>query len=232
MLRVALTGGIGTGKSVALARFAELGAAVIDADDLAHRAMQPGSEGHAAIRRRFGEGVIGADGRVDRARLGAVVFADDDARRDLEAIIHPAVARAIAAWLTACERQGVRIAIAEIPLLHETGRDKDFACVVVTACEESEQVRRVMARSGVDEPEARRRMAAQWPAAKKARRADYVIRTDGPLAETRRRTTEVWRALSARPDVGYSSWSREAHAPGLGVPAGRRPGRRRPRSNP
>ncbi len=204
MLRVALTGGIGTGKSVALARFAELGAAVIDTDALARDALAPGSPGHEAVRLRFGGVVIRPDGQVDRARLGRIVFADDQARRDLEAIVHPAVIGAVGAWLEAREREGARVAIVEIPLLYETGRDRDFSCVIVTACGADEQVRRVMARSGLDEAEARRRVAAQWPVAEKARRADYVIRTDGPVEETRRQAAEVWIALNRRPDMGYS----------------------------
>lgn len=204
MLRVALTGGIGTGKSVALARFAELGAAVIDTDALSRDALAPGSPGHEAVRRRFGDGVMRPDGQVDRARLGRIVFADDQARRDLEAIVHPAVIGAVGAWLEAREREGARVAVVEIPLLYETGRDRDFSCVIVTACGADEQVRRVMARSGLDEAEARRRVAAQWPVAEKARRADYVIRTDGPVEETRRQAAEVWSALNRRPDMGYS----------------------------
>ncbi len=204
MLRVALTGGIGTGKSVALARFAELGAAVIDTDALARDALAPGSPGREAVRRRFGDGVIRPDGQVDRARLGRIVFADDQARRDLEAIVHPAVIGAVGAWLEAREREGSRVAVVEIPLLYETGRDRDFSCVIVTACGADEQVRRVMARSGLDEAEARRRVAAQWPVAEKARRADYVIRTDGPVEETRRQAAEVWIALNRRLDMGYS----------------------------
>lgn len=203
MLRVALTGGIGTGKSVVLARFAELGAAVVDADTLAHEALRAGSLGCVAVRQRFGDEVVGPGGEVDRARLGALVFADDQARRDLEAILHPAVYQAIEAWMRAREGAGVRIAIAEIPLLFETGHQGRFSCVIVTACAEGEQVRRVMARSRSSEAEVRRRMAAQWPSAEKARRADYVISTDGSIEETRRQTEAVWEALNRRADMGY-----------------------------
>jgi dephospho-CoA kinase len=201
MLRVALTGGIGTGKSVVLARFAELGAAVVDADTLAHEALRAGSPGCAAVRQRFGDEVLEPDGEVNRPRLGALVFADDRARRDLEAIVHPAVYQAIGSWMRAREREGARVAIAEIPLLFETGHEGEFSCVIVTACEEGEQVRRAMARPRSSEAEVRRRMAAQWPTAEKARRADYVISTDGSIAETRRQTESVWEALNRRADV-------------------------------
>ena len=201
MLRVALTGGIGTGKSVVLARFAELGAAVVDADTLAREALRAGSPGCAAVRQRFGDEVLEPDGEVNRPRLGALVFADDRARRDLEAIVHPAVYQAIGSWMRAREREGARVAIAEIPLLFETSHEGEFSCVIVTACEEGEQVRRAMARPRSSEAEVRRRMAAQWPTAEKARRADYVISTDGSIAETRRQTESVWEALNRRADV-------------------------------
>jgi dephospho-CoA kinase len=201
MLRVALTGGIGTGKSVVLARFAELGAAVVDADTLAHEALRAGSPGCVAVRQRFGDELIGPDGEVDRPRLGALVFADDRARRDLEAIVHPAVYQALEAWMRAREGEGARVAIAEIPLLFETGHQSEFSCVIVTACEEGEQVRRAMARPRSSEAEVRRRMAAQWPSAEKARRADFVITTDGSIEETRRQTESVWEALNRRADV-------------------------------
>jgi dephospho-CoA kinase len=203
MLRVALTGGIGTGKSVALARFAEFGTPVVEADALAHDVIAPGTPGAAAVRLRFGDGVIGPEDRVDRVRLGALVFADEQARRDLEAIVHPAVYQAIHDWMGAQEAMGERMAIVEIPLLFETGREGDFSCVVVTACGGEEQVRRAMARSNLAESEARRRMAAQGPADDKVRRADYVIRTDGTIEETRARAAAVWEALNRRASVGY-----------------------------
>ena len=201
MLRVALTGGIGTGKSVVLARFAELGAAVVDADTLAHEALRAGSPACAAVRQRFGDEVLEPDGEVNRPRLGALVFADDRARRDLEAIVHPAVYQAIGSWMRAREREGARVAIAEIPLLFETGHEGEFSCVIVTACEEGEQVRRALARPRSSEAEVRRRMAAQWPTAEKARHADFVISTDGSIEETRRQTESVWEALNRRTDV-------------------------------
>jgi dephospho-CoA kinase len=203
MLKVAVTGGIGTGKSTVLAQFAELGAPIVDADDLVHEALRAGSPAAAEVRARFGEPVMAASGDVDRARLGALVFQDARARRDLEAILHPAVYRAIEAWIRALETGGARIAVAEIPLLFETGHERDFDCVVVTACDGEEQVRRTVGRSGTGEADARRRIAAQWPLADKVRRADFVIRTDGPLESTREAARAVWQELSRRASVGY-----------------------------
>ena len=203
MLKVAVTGGLGTGKSVVLSEFAGCGAPVIDADVLVHDALRAGSPAVPEIRSRFGDAVITAGGDVDRARLGAIVFRDGQARRELEAILHPAVYRAIEAWMRTQEASGALVAAAEIPLLYETGREGDFDCVVVTACDGEEQVRRAVGRSGMSEADARRRIAAQWPLAEKVRRADFVIGTDGTVEETRRQARSVWEALQRRAGVEY-----------------------------
>ena len=203
MLKVAVTGGIGTGKSVVLAELAACGAPVVDADVLVHEALRGGSPAAAEIAARFGQAVIGPGGDVDRARLGAIVFEDGAARRDLEAILHPQVYRAIEAWMRAREREGAPAAVAEIPLLYETGHEADFDAVVVTVCDGEEQVRRGVGRSGMSAAESRRRIAAQWPLAEKVRRADYVIGTDGTVEETRRQARSVWDALMRRATVKY-----------------------------
>ncbi|MBP1603338.1 MAG: coaE [Acidobacteria bacterium] len=203
MLRVAVTGGIGTGKSVVLSQLAACGAAVVDADALVHDALRAGAPAVAEIRKRFGEEIITPSGDVDRGRLARIVFEDGQARRDLEAILHPAVYHAIESWMRGREVEGARVAVAEIPLLYETGHEGDFDCVVVTACDGEEQVRRAMGRSGMSDADARRRIAAQWPLAEKARRADFVIRTDGTVEETRRQARSVWDALLRRATVKY-----------------------------
>ena len=205
MLRVAVTGGIGTGKSVVVAELAACGAPVVDADALVHEALRAGSPAAADVRARFGEAVIAPGGDVDRARLGALVFQDSQARRDLEAILHPAVYRAIELWMQAQEDSGALVAVAEIPLLYETGHEGDFDCVVVTACDGEEQVRRAVGRAGGSEADARRRIAAQWPLAEKVRRADLVIRTDGTLEATRQAARSAWEVLRQRALVGYSN---------------------------
>lgn len=194
MLRAALTGGIATGKSRCLARFAALGVPVIDADQLARDAVARGSAGLQAVTARFGPGVLSPDGTLDRVALGAIVFADAAARADLEAIIHPEVYRRINVWL-ANQPPGTRLAIADIPLLFETGHEHEFDVVIVAACEPAEQMRRLMARDGLAIDAARARLAAQWPIAEKVERADYVIRTDGGFAETDRQVDEVHRTL-------------------------------------
>jgi dephospho-CoA kinase len=194
VLRVALTGGIGTGKSYCLERFAARGVPVIDADVLAREAVAPGTPGLAAIAARFGPGVIAADGTLDRPALGRLVFGDTKARAALEAIVHPEVYRRIREWFANLS-PGTRVAMADIPLLFETGHNHDFDQVVVAACDPEEQVRRVMARDDLTDAEARARLAAQWPIEEKVKRADHVIWTDRGFAETDRQVHGAYDSL-------------------------------------
>lgn len=195
MRTVALTGGIATGKSHVLERFRQLGAACLDADELAHGVTGAGTEASQAIAERFGREMLDPSGAVDRRKLGPVVFADDAARRDLEAIVHPAVYRAIAAGLRAFELTGSTIAVVDIPLLYETAGERRFDRVVVTLCSPATQLARLLAR-GLSEKEARQRLAAQIPAQEKAGRADYVVRTDGTFADTDAQVMAIWRQLT------------------------------------
>jgi dephospho-CoA kinase len=196
MLRVALTGGIATGKSYCLARFAALGAATIDADRLARAAVVPGSRALDAIVTRFGQSLLLPDGTLDRSSLGRVVFNDRAARADLEAIVHPEVYRRIGEWLATLP-PGTRIALADIPLLFETGHTHDFDRVVVVACDPREQLRRLMSRDGLSERDARARLDSQWPIEEKVARADYVISTDGTVADTDSQVRTVHEMLNA-----------------------------------
>jgi dephospho-CoA kinase len=196
MLKIALTGGIATGKSYVLDRFRRLGVPCLDADVLAHGVEAAGTEATALIAARFGTDVLAADGAVDRAKLGPIVFADPSARRELEAIVHPAVYRAVAAGVRAFELTGdYPFAVVDVPLLYETGAEKDFDRVVATSCPTAVQIARLVAR-GMSEDAARQRLAAQWPAEKKASRADFVITTDGTFEETDRQVDAVYRKLT------------------------------------
>ena len=197
MQRVALTGGIATGKSHVLAVFTALGVPTIDADVLARETVAPGTAGFEAVKARFGPSILDSTGALDRRKLGDVVFADAQARRDLEAIIHPAVVAAIDKWFTGLEGAAAGFAIADIPLLFETGREHQYDTIIVTACELQTQIRRIMARDKIGEPEARQRIAAQLPVDEKVRRADYVIRTDGMVAETNAQVHAVYARLTA-----------------------------------
>jgi len=195
MKRVALTGGIATGKSHVRAEFERLGVPTIDADKLARDAVADGSPGLKAVISRFGHGVLDDTGALDRRKLGSIVFQDSVARRDLEDIIHPAVRRAIDDWFASLENKTPRFAIADIPLLFETGRHREFDVVIVAECAPSTQITRVMARDGVSESDARARVAAQMPIEEKVRRADHVINTDGSFEETNRQVRRVFDAL-------------------------------------
>jgi len=198
MLKVALTGGIATGKSHVLDLFRGRGVPVLDADALAHGVMATGTEATAAILARFGPGVKASDGSIDRKALGAIVFADAGARRDLEALVHPAVYRAITAGLRAFDLLGgAAFAVVDVPLLFETGHGSDFDRVIVTASPPELQRQRLVDR-GLTEAEAEQRLTAQWPTAEKTSRADFVVRTDGSFEETARQVDEILQKLKGK----------------------------------
>jgi dephospho-CoA kinase len=194
LLRVALTGGIATGKSYCLKRFEALGIPGVDADVLAREAVALGTPGLSAVVRRFGSSMVAADGSLNRPALAAVVFSDRTARADLEAIIHPEVYRRIREWFVNLPKE-VTVAIADIPLLFETGHEHDFDRVVVVACTVDEQIRRLVQRDGLTLAAAQARLAAQWPIDEKVARADDVIRTDESFDETAAQVSRVARTL-------------------------------------
>jgi dephospho-CoA kinase len=194
MLRVALTGGIATGKSYCLAKFASFDAPVIDADKLARDAVAPGSPALAAVEARFGRTIMRPDGSLDRAALGRIVFSDRAARADLEAIVHPEVYHRINEWFASMPPK-TRLAIADVPLLFETGHNHDFDRVIVAACSPAEQMHRLVTRDGLTEPDARARLNAQWPIEEKVARGDYIIRTDGTLADTDLQVKKIYEML-------------------------------------
>ena len=199
VLRVGLTGGIATGKSYVTRRLDEAGLPTIDADRLAREAVAPGSPGLRAVVDRFGRDILTDGGALDRAKLGRLVFGDAAARSDLEAVIHPEVRRRIAEWQAGLVRNGYRgPLVADIPLLFETGRTGDFDVVVVVACDPAKQRARLIARDGLSDVEADRRIAAQLPIAEKVGAADYVISTDGTPGDTDTQVATLVRQLRDR----------------------------------
>jgi dephospho-CoA kinase len=196
MRRVALTGGIGTGKSYVLARMRDAGVPVIDADLLAREAVAPGSPGLDAVVARFGPDVLSRDGSLDRARLAEIVFRDKAGRHDLEAIVHPYVRRRIDDFFLSVPDE-VPFAVADIPLLYETGRQRQFDRVIVAACSRDTQIARVMKRGGLPREEAERRVDAQLPIDAKVALADNVIRTDGSYEDTNAQVRDVLARLRA-----------------------------------
>jgi dephospho-CoA kinase len=194
MLKVALTGGIATGKSHVLRQLRDRGVPTLDADDIVHEAMGPKTPTTKAVVLEFGTAVLNSGGSVDRSVLGAKVFADPNARLRLEAIVHPVVYETIRNWFEAGDRP---IGVASIPLLYETHRETDFDVVVVTACKPEEQLQRLVKR-GLSEEEARLRMAAQIPTEDKVLRADHVIWTSGTTLETDAQVEELLIKLARR----------------------------------
>jgi len=191
--RIGLTGGIATGKSHVRACFERLGVPTIDSDILAREAVAPGTPGLAAIVTRFGPDVLQADGSLDRSLVATVVFSDPESRKALEAIVHPYVRRRTDEWFAGLDGHRHPYAVADIPLLYEVERDKDFDAVIVVASAPETQLRRLIER-GMSEREARQRVAAQWPLETKVARADHVIHTDGSFGDTERQV----QALDAR----------------------------------
>jgi dephospho-CoA kinase len=188
--RVALTGGIASGKSYVRVRFEALGVPTIDADVLARQAVAPGTAGLDAVVTRFGQKVLQADGTLDRQHLARIVFADPEARRALEAIVHPDVRRATDRWFRALDAEKVPYAIADIPLLY-----RDFDAVVVVTCDPDTQRRRLMERDGMSDAAARQRIGAQLSIDHKVSRANFVILTDGTYEETDRQVSSVFERL-------------------------------------
>lgn len=181
--KIALTGGIATGKTYVSDRLRAAGVPIVDADILAREVVALGTPALAAIRQRFGPDVIRRDGTMDRIRVGQIIFKDKRARQDLEAIIHPAVQKAIDKYFAALPRK-TPFAVADIPLLYETGRENQFSDVIVVACPRAMQLSRVIERNQLSKEDAERRLAAQWPIEKKVEKATYVIKTDGTFDET------------------------------------------------
>jgi dephospho-CoA kinase len=194
MRSVGLTGGIGSGKSTVSEMLRARGAVVIDSDALAREAVEPGTPGFDAVRAAFGPGVV-TEGRLDRAALAAIVFADPDRRAALEAIVHPEVARR-AAEIVAGYAGTDAVVVLDSPLLIETGRHRDVELVIVVSAEPETQIGRLVAR-GMDEADARARLAAQMPLAEKAKLADVVLDNEGTLEELEGQVDRLWSDLSA-----------------------------------
>lgn len=202
MLRLGITGGIASGKSVVARMLRELGFQVIDADALSHLLMDPGRPAFDEIVGEFGHGVLGAAGRIDRAKLGATVFADPAKLAKLNAILHPRVEAEMAQKFADWEQDGVPdAAFVEAALLVEAGYQKRLDGLVVAWCRPEQQIERLRAR-GMSEREARRRIAAQMPVAEKLRYATEKIDCSGTMEETQRQVEELAAKLRTRGKQG------------------------------
>ncbi len=194
-----LTGGIASGKSTVSAMLAEAGIPVIDADRLAREAVEPGEPAYREVVAAFGPAVVGADGRLDRRRLAAIVFADPTARSRLEAIVHPRVFEAERAALAAVarERPG-SVAVVDAALLLESGNYRWMDAVILVSAPRELQIERLMARDRLSRAEAEARLAAQWPLEAKRRYADFEIDNGGSLEATRAQVTRLAAELAGR----------------------------------
>jgi len=196
MLLVGLTGGLGAGKSTVSRMLGERGAAVLDADAFARDAVAAGTPGFARVVARFGDGIVGPDGELDRAKLAAIVFNDERSLRDLEAIVHPEVRRMVEEGLS--DNAGTdRVVVLVNPLLIEMGTHRDCDVVVVVSTSAQTQLDRVVAR-GMDREDAEARMANQLPLAERATYADVLLDNDGDFVALERQVDRLWRDLRAR----------------------------------
>jgi dephospho-CoA kinase len=198
MQLVAVTGGIASGKSAVAARLAEHGAVVVDADAIAREVVEPGTPALARIAEEFGLEFVRGDGTLDRARLGALVFAEPDKRLLLNAITHPAVARRSHELFARAEAADPdAIVVYDVPLLVDTDRTAEFDHIVAVVADAEERVRRMVALRGMPEDDARRRIAAQAGDDERVAVADVVIDANGTLDETRAQADALWERLRA-----------------------------------
>ena len=199
MLNVGLTGGIATGKSTVVRMLVKKGARVIDHDALVHALQEPGRPVWTRIVETFGRGILDDGGRIDRKKLGGLVFGSEDRRRALEGIVHPAVLEEAERERERIRREdGQAIVLSDIPLLLEVGMQGLFDLILLVYAPPEVQIARVMKRNHLTRDEAAARLAAQMPIDEKLERADVVIRNDGTMKELQTLVDEIWEELLAR----------------------------------
>ena len=199
MLNVGLTGGIATGKSTVVRMLVKKGARVIDHDALVHALQEPGRPVWNRIVEVFGRDILDVGGRIDRKKLGALVFGNEERRRTLEGIVHPAVLEEAQRERDRIGREDDRaIVLSDIPLLLEVGMQGLFDLILLVYAPPEVQIARVMKRNNMTRDEAAARLGAQMPIDEKLKRADVVIRNDGTMKELHQRVDEVWEELLSR----------------------------------
>jgi dephospho-CoA kinase len=206
MLKVALTGNVGSGKSTVARIWSDTGIPVVRADDLAREVVAAGSEGLARVVEEFGGDVLQADGSLDRISLRERVFRDPGDRTRLEGILHPLIRSLRDDWVTGHEAGGTPMVVAEIPLLYEVGLEKDFDAVVLVVAPPLERLRRLMADRGLEKDEASRILAAQMPTEEKLPLADYVLENGGSVEDLEIRCLALLDLLRARARRSEDPW--------------------------
>ena len=196
MLHVGLTGGLASGKSFVGRSLAGLGCFLIQADELGHQVIEPGGEAYESVVALFGKAILNADGRIDRRRLAALVFADPERLAQLNALVHPPVKAREKALVAAFARDHPDgIAVTEAAILVETGSYKDYDRLIVAVCRPEQQVERAMERDGASREEVLNRLRRQIPLDEKARYADFVIDTSGTKEDTLQQVRTVYESL-------------------------------------
>ncbi len=196
MKLIGLTGGVGSGKSTVADMLRELGAQVVDADEATHAVYEPGSPGFDAVVREFGAEYVDG-GRIDRSRLGELVFHDDDARRRLNSIVHPLVREWMAQHTAEAAERGAEAVVQDVPLLFENGLERLFSTVVLVYAPEEVQVERLVSGRGYTPERARAMIAAQMPIENKRGLAHHVINNSGTREETLTQVTAIWKQLTS-----------------------------------
>lgn len=188
---IGLTGGIASGKSTASAYLRELGAAIVDADAISRASTRRGGAAFEAVCAAFGD-ILGADGEIDRRKLGGIVFADEDARRKLNSIVHPAVMAESRAQIENARASGVKVCILDVPLLFETGMERLCDETWLIYVPREEQIRRMAERDGLDAAAAAARIDSQMPLEEKLKRADVAIDASGTIEQTQEKLRRLW----------------------------------------
>ena len=202
MITVGLTGGYASGKSFVAAELLRLGCYVIYADQLGHRVLEPDGEAYGPAVKTFGREILGSDGRIDRKKLGVVVFSAPELLERLTSFVHPAVFRLEERMLAGFQAQNPHgIAVIEAAILIETGRYKVFDRLILTVCDEATQIQRGMKRDRLSAEQVRQRISQQLPVEKKIPYADYVVDTSGDKQETIRHVDAIYRDLKALVDA-------------------------------
>ena len=198
MVKVGLTGGISTGKTTVGTMFVEMGCHLIDSDRITHELFEPGEAVHESVVARFGAGIRDVDGRIDRSRLGEIVFNNPARRETLNGLVHPAVIERQKEFLASVEsRDPDAIAIVDAALMIEVGTYKNYDKVVVVTCSPDQQRSRLIEREGLSAEEIEKRIQSQMPLEEKAKYADFVIDNSGPLESTRRQVVSTYEKLRA-----------------------------------
>jgi len=205
MFLVGLTGNIGSGKSTVAQLLSERGATIIDADVLARRAVEQGTEGFRAIVERWGTSILAPDGTIDRSALRRIVFGNQAELEQLNAIVHPEVERMRAALVEQARQRGDRLVVCDIPLLFERRMTEEFDRIVLVDAPRPVRLERLVRERGLRETEAMNVIVAQMPAELKRARANFVIDNDSTLTQLDARVAEVWSALVAAADVAETA---------------------------